>query len=135
MTKFTPNNITSLEPNQIFVFGSNLAGRHGKGAAKIALQRFNASYGQPEGLQGQSYAIPTKDKRLTTLPLEKISSHVQTFLSFAASHPHLEFLVTPIGCGLAGYQEQDIAPLFFPGGLVPTLNVILPASFWQQFQP
>lgn len=110
---------------KIFVFGSNLAGRHGKGAALLAKQRYGAIYGQGEGLQGDSYAIPTKDENIRTLPLEKISKHVATFLKFARENPDLTFTVTAIGCGLAGYKPQQIAPMF----LWHTKNVILPDSF------
>jgi hypothetical protein len=96
----------------IFVFGSNLAGRHGKGAALEAKERHGAMYGQGEGLQGNSYAIPTKDRKLKSLPLDEISKHVRTFLYFATDHPELNFMVTPIGCGLAGHSRYDIAPMF-----------------------
>jgi hypothetical protein len=105
----------------IFVFGSNLAGRHGKGTALDAKQRHGAIYGQGIGLQGRSYAIPTKDGRnraipladpSQTLPLSTIKRHVDTFLAFAASRPDLSFIVTPIGCGLAGYTPAQIAPMF-----------------------
>ena len=100
-----------LEPS-IFVFGSNLAGRHGKGAALTALQHYGAVYGQGEGLQGQSYAIPTKDFQLKPLPLTSIENHVRVFLDFARSRPHWSFYVTAIGCGLAGYHDAEIAPFF-----------------------
>lgn len=109
----------------IFVFGSNLAGRHGKGAALYALQHHGAVYGQGMGLQGSSYGIPTKDEYLKTLPLIRIQLHVQEFLRFAASNPDLTFQVTPIGCGLAGYQPKDIAWMFRGH----TQNVQLPIEF------
>lgn len=100
----------------VFVFGSNTAGRHGKGAALFARQRRAAIYGQGEGLQGNSYAIPTKgqrpDRSLYRLPLEQIRAGVDRFLAFAASRPDLQFEVTPIGCGLAGYRLDEIAPMF-----------------------
>lgn len=96
----------------IFVFGSNLAGRHGKGAALYARQHHGAKYGVSFGHQGNSYAIPTKDQELQTLPLTAVATYVKYFLWFAIDHPELEFEVTKIGCGLAGYQETDIAPLF-----------------------
>jgi hypothetical protein len=96
----------------IFVFGSNEAGRHGKGAALYAKQQRGAVYGQGEGLQGYSYAIPTKDGNLRTLEITVIAQGVQRFIGFAAAHPDLCFEVTPIGCGLAGYEPKDIAPLF-----------------------
>lgn len=100
------------KPRTIFVFGSNLAGRHGKGAALEARQKHGAVYGQGEGLQGDSYAIPTKDARLNSLPLESIASYVAKFIDFARQHPDLRFFVTEIGCGLAGYTREQIAPMF-----------------------
>jgi hypothetical protein len=109
----------------IFVFGSNLAGRHGKGAALHARRHCGAVYGQAEGLQGQSYAIPTKDRALRPLPLAAIELHVRAFLAFAEAHPELQFQVTPIGCGLAGYQPGQIAPMF----RLTTNNVHLPDTF------
>lgn len=96
----------------VFVFGSNLAGRHGKGAARCAIQDHGAIYGVGEGMQGYSYAIPTKDKNLNTLPLHVIAICVQRFLHYAKSHPETTFEVTRIGCGLAGYGDGDIAPMF-----------------------
>lgn len=96
----------------IFVFGSNLAGRHGKGAALEAIQNYGAIYGQGEGLQGRSYAIPTKDRKLQTLPLADILVHVRNFMNFAEMRRDLTFNVTRIGCGLAGYTDIDIAPMF-----------------------
>ncbi|RVT95232.1 hypothetical protein EOD42_16740 [Rhodovarius crocodyli] len=111
--------------DEIFVFGSNLAGRHGKGAALHARLHCGAKYGQGEGLQGRSYAIPTKDARLATLHLSEIERHVARFLAFAVENPGLTFRLTPIGCGLAGYKPQDIAPMFAgaPG------NVRMPVEF------
>jgi hypothetical protein len=98
-------------PRTIFVFGSNLAGRHGKGAALYARQHHGAVYGQGEGLQGDSYAIPTKDAHLRTLPLVEIAARVETFLTFARQF-NATFVVTRIGCGLAGYTDAQIAPMF-----------------------
>lgn len=121
----SPDRIAHLEPNEIFVFGSNLAGRHGRGAAKLATTRFGAWPGQGTGLSGQSYAIATKDRKLRVLPLVRIARQVMRFLVFAEGHPHLTFLVTQIGCGLAGYKPRDIAPMF----LVVPPNVRLPQSF------
>lgn len=120
----TPDDIITLQPNEVFVFGSNEGGRHGKGAAKQAV-KFGAIYGQGDGLQGQSYGISTKDRDLKVLPLHRIQVKVERFLRFAATRPDLTFLVTPIGCGLAGYKPKEIAPMFedAPG------NVQLPASF------
>lgn len=111
--------------SRVFVFGSNLAGRHGKGAALHARQHCGAIYGQGIGLQGRSYAIPTKDEYLKTLPLRVIRQYVEQFQAFAAQHPELTFEVTAIGCGLAGYTPEEIAPLFrdAPG------NCVLPDAF------
>jgi hypothetical protein len=97
---------------RIFVFGSNLAGRHGRGAAKFAVEKFGAILGQGSGLQGSSYAIPTKDERLRTLHLWQIQLSIIEFMNFAKQHADLTFNVTRVGCGLAGYTEQDIAPMF-----------------------
>lgn len=110
---------------QIFVFGSNLAGRHGAGAAKTALKKYKAVYGEGYGLQGESFAIPTKDKQLKSLPLETIGLFVEHFKRFASNHPNLIFNVTAIGCGLAGYKPSQIAPFFKQC----TQNVILPKQF------
>jgi hypothetical protein len=96
----------------VFVFGSNLAGRHGKGAALEAVQRWGARPGQGVGRQGNSYAIPTKGETLRTLPLSAISISVDFFLKHARANPGDSFLVTAIGCGLAGYGPRDIAPMF-----------------------
>lgn len=97
----------------IFVFGSNLAGRHGKGAALDAIKNHGAIYGCGVGLQGRSYAIPTKDEYLRTLPLGTIKYYVDCFLSHARTHISTEtYQVTRIGCGLAGYKDKDIAPMF-----------------------
>lgn len=97
---------------EIFVFGSNLAGRHGKGSALEALRNHGAVLGQGRGLQGKSYAIPTKDERLNILPLDLIHVHVECFKMFASMHPRYTFNVVKIGCGLAGYKEEQIAPMF-----------------------
>ena len=120
--KFTPNNITHLEENEIFVFGSNLAGLHGGGAARMAYDCFGAVWGQGVGLQGQTYAIPTMQGGVET-----ISPYIDEFISFAKQHPELIFLVTRIGCGIAGFSDRDIAPLFFSA--INLENVILPKSF------
>ena len=92
----------------VFVFGSNLAGRHGKGAAKYAVQAYGAIYGQGEGRQGQSYAIPTKDGKLKSLGLAEIEEAVRRFAQHAALHHDEVFMLTPIGCGLAGHRPEDI---------------------------
>lgn len=96
----------------IFVFGSNLAGRHGKGAALTALRKYKAVYGIGAGRTGDAYAIPTKGKDLEVLPLHTIMLHAGLFLRYARDNPELTFLVTRIGCGLAGYKDEQIAPMF-----------------------
>lgn len=110
---------------EIFVFGSNLAGRHGAGAALHARKEHGAIYGHGRGLQGNSYAIPTKDHNVKTLPLNEIKFYVNTFLLFAKENPDMIFNVTAIGCGLAGYKPYDIAPMFKDH----TENVRLPKEF------
>jgi len=113
----------------IFVFGSNEAGRHGKGAAKKALEQYGAIYGKGVGLQGRSYAIPTKgqdtNRRLYTLPLDAIKKYVDDFIEFANETPGNLYWLTPIGCGLAGYTPKDIGPLFDGA----PANIILPQEF------
>jgi len=109
----------------VFVFGSNLAGRHGKGAALFARKHHGAIYGIGEGIQGSSYAIPTKDEKLKVLPLSTIKEYVNSFLSFAEVNSTMKFILTPIGCGLAGYSPKDIAPMFKDA---PS-NIILPEEF------
>ena len=98
--------------DDIFVFGSNLAGRHGAGAALYAHDVYEAQYGIGVGRTGQAYAIPTKDAALNTLGLDEIAVHVYLFVDYAKKHPEEVFFVTRIGCGLAGYQDKDIAPMF-----------------------
>lgn len=109
----------------VFVFGSNLAGRHGKGAALWARQHRGAIYGQGVGRQGNAYAIPTKDDRLRVLPLDAIQAYVRKFLDYAHQRPSTVFELTPIGCGLAGYRPEQIAPMFSDA---PS-NVQLPDAF------
>lgn len=125
--KFTPENIRHLEPNQIFTYGANEKFYHGAGAAKLAL-KWGAKHGIA-GLVGQTYGIPTKDRNIRTLPLDKIQVHVDTFLAVAFSHPEYEFLVTAVGTGLAGYRAEDIAPLFKMVKTGVFDNVILPKEF------
>lgn len=99
-----------MEP--VFVFGSNLAGRHGKGAALYAREHHGAIYGVGSGRQGNSYAIPTKDRWLETLPLNVIRIYVNTFITYAMLFQELTFNVTRVGCGLAGYTDEEIGPMF-----------------------
>lgn len=96
----------------IFVFGSNLAGIHGAGAAKYALEHEGALWGFGRGHHGNSYAIPTKDFNIQSLTLDHIQSYVDQFIYYAKTHSSLTFKVTRIGCGLAGYKDEDIAPMF-----------------------
>lgn len=122
--RITPRWIDSLKENEIFVFGSNLAGMHGGGAARIARLHFGAVMGKGVGLQGQSYAIPTMQGGV-----EAIRPYVNDFLDFAKHHPEMQFLVTPIGCGIAGFEAEDIAPLFEKAKEMK--NISLPESFWE----
>jgi len=125
--KASSNNITELKPNEVFVFGSNVMGIHGAGAAKMALNKFGAILGKGVGLYGESYAIPTKDRNVTTLPILLIKPYVDEFIKYAKFRHDLDFLVTEIGCGLAGYEPKDIAPLFKEAQYIT--NIYLPQSF------
>lgn len=120
--------ITSLEPWQVFVFGSNLAGVHGGGAAAQAYKHFGAKWGVGRGKTGNCYAIPTKDENIETLPLHHVEVYVAEFIDYAKEHPDLTFLVTEIGCGLAGFKVEQIAPLF--ADAIRVGNIHLPARFW-----
>jgi len=119
---FTPDYITELKPNEIFVFGSNLAGMHGGGAAYVAMEYFGAIWGQGVGLQGQCYAIPTMQGGVET-----IKPYVDEFISFAKAHQEYTFYVTRIGCGIAGFSDEQIAPLFHDALDIP--NILLPEEF------
>ena len=120
--RVTHNHIVHLEDNEIFVFGSNAGGHHGGGAAAYAMRKFGAVWGQGEGPQGQSYAIPTMEG------IADMEEAIKRFTSFAAEHSELRFLVTRIGCGIAGYSASQIAPLF--KDCIPLENVALPSDFW-----
>lgn len=115
----------------IFVFGSNLAGRHGAGAALYALKYHGAVYGQGLGMQGNSYAIPTKDERIKTLPLQEIKKYVEQFVDFATIHSTTKFKLTRVGCGLSGYKDEDIVELSPP--TLP-INIYVPPE-WKEFFP
>lgn len=132
MKRVIEDDIQELKKDEIFVFGSNESGIHGAGGARLALEKFGAIYGKPFGLQGQSFAIPTKDKNINTLPLYKINHYVKLFEQFARGNQNLTFLVTEIGCGLAGYSIEDIAPLFY--NFISIENVLLPKRFWSYFE-
>ena len=125
INRITPERITTLRKNEIFVFGSNLAGAHGGGAAYLAYERFGAIMGKGVGLQGQSYAIPTMQGGVNT-----ILPYVEEFIDFAKKHPELTFLVTKIGCGIAGFTPEQIAPLF--AGAIDVENIHLPQDFWEE---
>ena len=125
--KYTPERISSLAENEIFVFGSNLAGYHGGGAARIARENFGAVWGQGVGLQGQSYAIPTMQGGVET-----IKPYVDEFIDFARTHAQYTFLVTRIACGIAGFRPSEIAPLF--ANAIDVENVILPEDFVEVIQ-
>ena len=118
----TYNRITELRPGEIFVFGSNLQGAHGGGAAYLAYIKWGAIWGQGVGLQGQTYGIPTMHGGP-----EEIRPYVDEFIQFAKEHPHLTFLVTRIGCGIAGFDDEDIAPLFEDAHDVE--NIVLPEGW------
>lgn len=126
----TSDKITSLEEGQIFVFGSNTRDTHGKGAAKTALS-WGAIHGQAEGLQGKTYGIPTVGNSMShTLELKKIEKYVSQFIDFAEANPHLTFLVTEIGCGLAKLKVKQVAPLFMRAVYIE--NIHLPQRFWRR---
>ncbi|MFA6359762.1 MAG: hypothetical protein WCX14_03510 [Dysgonamonadaceae bacterium] len=120
--RISPDRINNLKENEIFVFGSNLQGSHGGGAAAIAANKFGAIWGQGVGLQGQSYGIPTMHGGIA-----EIKPYVDEFIEFAKQNPNLNFLVTRIGCGIAGFTEEEMAPLFSEAANVE--NVYLPNTF------
>ena len=125
--RVTPDFITELKEGEIFVFGSNKEGMHGGGAARIAYKEFGAIWGEGVGMTGRCYAIPTMDGSL-----DIIRKHVDDFTEYAAAHPELTFLVTRIGCGIAGWRDSEIAPLF--GKASELGNVTLPEEFWKILQ-
>ena len=118
----TPEFITELQPGEIFVFGSNLQGMHAGGAARTAYNKFGAIWGQGVGLQGQSYGIPTMQGGVET-----VRPYVDEFIQFAKDHPELTFLVTRIGCGIAGFTDAEMAPLFEKAHDIG--NIVLPEGW------
>ncbi len=120
---FTPEYITALRPDEVFVFGSNLAGFHGGGAARIAYKNFGAEWGRGVGHFGQTYAIPTMQGGVET-----IKPYVDDFIAYARVHPEFRFYVTRIGCGIAGFRDEDIAPLFKEA--LSLSNIVLPRTFF-----
>lgn len=140
MIKYTPENIVSLDENEIFVFGSNEAGIHGAGAARIAFLKFGAKMGLGNGLSGSSYAIPTKDSNIETLPLERVKIYLDEFITFVLNNQHLTFYLTKIGCGLAGWDIEDVKRIFWKviedynpdtECSVPA-NLIIPKEFYDE---
>ena len=122
--RITDSLVVSLKPNEVFVFGSNIAGFHGGGAARAAYKKFGAIWGHGVGMQGQSYAIPTMQGGVET-----IAPYVDEFIEYAMNHPDKRFLVTEIGCGIAGFAPEEIAPLFAKA--VDVENITLPQRFWE----
>lgn len=122
--RVTPSFISNLEENEIFVFGSNIEGIHGGGAAHTALEKFGAIWGQGSGIQGSSYGIPTMHGGV-----DEIRPYVDKFIDFAKKNPELIFLVTRVGCGIAGFHESEIATLFSEAQNIS--NIYLPESFWE----
>ena len=120
--RVTPERITELGENEVFVFGSNLAGAHGGGAAVLAYRKFGAIWGQGVGLQGQSYGIPTMHGGV-----DAIKPYVDEFIEFAKTRPDLTFLVTRVGCGIAGFTNEEISPLFAKAHEVE--NIVLPSGW------
>jgi hypothetical protein len=130
--RIASDNITKLNTNEIFVFGSNLSGRHGKGAAKQALT-WGAKWGQSAGLQGRTYGIPSKNASITrTLSIKEIKPFVDDFIQFAKDNQNLIFLVTEIGCGLANLTPKEVAPLFEEAIYIE--NIHLPKRFWHKLK-
>ena len=121
--RISSSRITELKPDEIFVFGSNLEGLHGGGAAYLAYRKWGAIWGQGVGLQGQTYGISTMHGGP-----DAIRPYVDEFIKFAQVHPELKFLVTEIGCGIAGFTPEEIAPLFIEA--IPVENIYLPERFW-----
>ena len=118
----TPPFVTHLAANEIFVFGSNLAGMHGGGAARIAYERFGAEWGNSVGPQGQCYAIPTMQG-----PVETIKPYADEFIAYAKAHPKKQFLLTRVGCGIASFTDEEIAPLF--AEVMTIDNISIPAEW------
>ena len=125
--RISPRWIDTLEENEIFVFGSNLQGMHGGGAARVAHEKFGAVWGEGIGLQGQSYAIPTMHGGV-----DAIAPYVNDFIAFAKEHPELKFLVTEIGCGIAGFRISEMAPLFKEA--LDITNIYLPERFVEELE-
>lgn len=121
--RITPSKIIDMNDGEIFTFGSNVRGCHAGGAARYALDKLGAIWGQGEGLQGKCYAIPTMEG------IVSMKAAIDRFIEYAGKHPELKFYVTPIACGIAGYKPEEIAPMFYDAVGLP--NVYLPLSFWK----
>lgn len=126
--RITDENITELKENEVFVFGSNESGIHGAGAAKLAKEKFGAIEGKGYGPAGQSFAIPTKDWGLDQIPLHALECFIMRFIGYALRNPNKKFLVTKIGCGLAGFTPEQVASFFEVAKHIP--NISLPECFW-----
>jgi hypothetical protein len=133
LTRITPDNITELKPNEVLVVPTNEAGRHGAGLALFAAKNFGLKYGHSWHLCGRCFGLPTKDKNISTLPIEDIKDYVDGFLVWSQKPICKElkyiFLLPEIGCGLAGYTPEQIAPLFRAAIDLP--NVHMPKRFWE----
>lgn len=125
--KITDEKTSKLKPNEIFVFGSNLAGRHGAGAARFAMEHFGAKYGVGEGFTGQCWALPTKDENIQVRDLVSINKSIHKLYEAVIENPDKFFIITAVGCGLAGLKEKDIAPFF--KNFLDFENISLPQSF------
>lgn len=125
--RIAPDNIQWLDKHEVFVFGSNLLGKHGGGAARTAYEKFGAVMGVGIGAAGKTFAIPTKGVYIETLPLEQVKYYVDYFIKLAPNFPKRHFLVTQVGCGLAGFEVKDIAPLFRDA--LSVRNIYLPKVF------
>lgn len=126
--RVTSENIKELKENEVFVMGTNLLGRHGAGAARFAAKKFGAEEGVGFGPTGQCYALPTKNEQIRTMKIEEIKPFIELFITEAKLDPERNYLVTEVGCGLAGFEPKDIAPLFKDAVDVP--NIHLPQRFW-----
>lgn len=127
---YTPDNITTLKPNEIFVYGSNQYARHGAGAAAWAVRHFGALYGEcPSGLLGSSYGIITTTFNSTPVTIDIVKKQVEVLYDFARLRPELTFYVTKIGCGLAGFSIEEMANVFIDLSLTKPINIILPKEF------
>lgn len=138
--KYTPENIKELKPDEIFVFGSNLCGCHKGGAARIAYENFEATWGEAEGLTGQSYAIPTLNENMEKVSEEALEASIDKFIDFVLNNQQLTFYLTKIGCGIAGWNIEDVKRIFWkviedykpdPECSLPS-NLIIPKEFYDE---